>query len=656
MTSKLYAQSMNKIPYVLDMPKDLDRTTVYVWDKLSALEKNRLSSSKSIPEQIRTNLGLDKAKLGEQDIQFLKAIDYGSFTLQHLLFQSVAGVYVPAHLYIPKGEGPFPAVINSHGHWPDGKSGQIVQQTAQLFAKNGYVCLNIDAWGAGERGSNHKHEYHGASLGSALLDLGIPLMGMQLLDNQRAIDLLQSLPYVNKTQIGATGASGGGNQTLWLTALDKRIAAAVPVVSIGTFQAYILNSNCVCELHPAGLLHFEKSDLIASMQPRAVKILSALRDGNAAFNVYEMLKTYNAATVQYEKAGVKDNLAYEIFDVQHDYTAEMQLEALFWFNKHFKMANKQIDTLFQEVPMQDLQVLDSPDKRKSVATTLTYLHRQAQEMEDSILSTGQLDRTIKLNALRDKLNYTLPNMPTATALPAAEAYERIVLSSNSGQLIPLIIFPSSQPPSQVKVVFNAEGNSAVSSAQLSDWQNQGQTVILVDLLGLGERSSLKGDHIDGQLPRFHTLSRSFTWMGENIMATWLSEMSIALSYLAERYSGQEKVVVANRETAIAALLHNVLNENKYQYLLQDLPYSYVPDYADNATKGKQAINMGVHIPGIIEWGDVLLLMGLSQAPLQVDGLLGMSGVEISGLGKQEFIQKVKQLRSKLNASSEIHFN
>src|SRR5690606_8902254 len=78
----------------------------------------------------------------------------------------------------------------------------------------------------------HQEEYHGGNLGASLFNIGETLMGMQLTDNVRALDFLCSLPMVDTQRIGVTGASGGGNQSMWLAALDERIKAVVPVVSV----------------------------------------------------------------------------------------------------------------------------------------------------------------------------------------------------------------------------------------------------------------------------------------------------------------------------------------------------------------------------------------------------------------------------------------
>ena len=58
-------------------------------------------------------------------------------------------------------------------------------------------------------------------------------------DSIRAIDFITSLvnentgkPLVDPTKIGVTGASGGGSQSLYIAAVDDRIAAEAPVVMI----------------------------------------------------------------------------------------------------------------------------------------------------------------------------------------------------------------------------------------------------------------------------------------------------------------------------------------------------------------------------------------------------------------------------------------
>ncbi|MBO5959985.1 MAG: acetylxylan esterase, partial [Lentisphaeria bacterium] len=199
------------------------------------------------------------------------------YSIKKICYQSRKDFYVTANLYVPDGDGPFPGVINMHGHHSNGHIAARVQERGHALARKGYVCLIPDAFGSGERGTVHgEWEYHGFCLGLSLLNLGETLMGIQVVDNMRGVDLLCSLPYVDPGRIGATGASGGGNQTMWLTAMDERIKASGPVVSVGSFESYIMTSNCVCELLPSGLTFTEEAGVLALIAPRALKICNAL--------------------------------------------------------------------------------------------------------------------------------------------------------------------------------------------------------------------------------------------------------------------------------------------------------------------------------------------------------------------------------------------
>ncbi|WP_022829357.1 alpha/beta hydrolase family protein [Sphingobacterium paucimobilis] len=656
MASTSMAIGQDAIPEVLGIPKHLDRTANYVQHRLKEVCIHHNGAKESIYGYVTSHLGLDKAEMGSLDVQVVKEMDLGDFVLRYIVFQTMEGVYVPAHLYVPKGEGPFPAVLNSHGHWPNGKAGEIVQRTAQLLARNGYVCLTMDAWGSGERGANHVHEYHGASLGSSLLDLGVPLMGMQVLENKRAIDLLQSLEYVDSERIAATGASGGGNQTFWISTLDERIKAAVPVVSVGTFESYILNSNCVCELLPHGLMHLETSDMLAAVAPKPIKILSALRDGNAAFNVGEMLRTFNKAQPFYSDMHARENLAYELFDEKHDYTLPMRLSMLDWFDSCFGVKRNKVDTLFYQIRDSELRVLNDNKLKNKVPTTSSYVRKRAEYLSKELLSASHLDARGKVGELAKMLHVERDRVQLAESIPDQGKYHRLVISTAQGKLIPLVIESSAEVSNKLKIVFGSKGNREVAPEKTSGWVKAGETVVLVDLFGLGERSSTSADQIDGQLPRFHTLSRSLLWLGESMMSIWLSEMDVVIGYIKKEFPNAEIEVVCDRETAVCALMYGAMYPSAMQYLLSDLPYSYVPDYVAAADRTKEGTNMAIHLPGIISWGDVQLLLALGKGAFYVDGLIGTSGRKVLKSEQLDFEYKVKRLKELLNNESVIHFN
>ena len=284
-----------------------------------------------------------------------------------------------------------------HGHWPDARRTEITQTTAQLLAMNGYVCINLDAWGAGERGTDHEHEYHGSSLGASLLNIGKTLLGLQLTDNIRAVDLLCSLPYVQKQNIGATGASGGGNQTMWLSAVDNRIKAAVPVVSVGSFESYIMNSNCVCELLPHGLTFTEEDAVLSLIAPRALKILNGMNDTNPSFSHIQMLKNYSGAKKVYESQNKSENIDYQLFNTGHGYWPEMQLAMLNWFNKNLKEAPSKNIRGLEEVkilPIETLATINEKNKDR-IVTTEEYCKQIGRELKEKFKKEKKINAPSK---------------------------------------------------------------------------------------------------------------------------------------------------------------------------------------------------------------------------------------------------------------------
>jgi hypothetical protein len=211
------------------------------------------------------------------NIKVTGTIQLKRYYVENITFQTRPAVYATANLYISDGKGPFPGIINTVGHWPKSKIDSTGQQ----------------AGGPVERVTTPGiFEYHESYLGASLMNIGESLMGIQISDNMRGIDLLCLLPNVDAKIIGATGASGGGNQTMWLASMDERVTAAVPVVSVGTFESYIMRSNCICELFIDGLTYKEEAGVVALIASRALKICNHKQDDNPTFYPSEMLRSY----------------------------------------------------------------------------------------------------------------------------------------------------------------------------------------------------------------------------------------------------------------------------------------------------------------------------------------------------------------------------
>ena len=262
-----------------DSARRLRRGSLAPADRFAALKRAeqiraamRRSEREAFPAKISDRCPLDPQVLG--------VLERDGYKAEKLIFQTRPGVYATATCYVPTtGKKPFPAVLGVHGHWSGARRDPVVQARCIGLAKHGFVCLTLDAWGAGERGTTAgQNEYHGGLNGASLWPVSTPLHGLQLWDNVRALDYLQSRPDVDGLKLGCTGASGGGNQTTYLTAFDTRIQCGVPVCSVGTFESYLDTACCVDEVLLEGLEYAEEGDLLGIVAPRALMVVTASRD------------------------------------------------------------------------------------------------------------------------------------------------------------------------------------------------------------------------------------------------------------------------------------------------------------------------------------------------------------------------------------------
>src|SRR6266852_2146466 len=237
-------------------------------DRRAKLRKSLLAAMGAMPE-----------KPCDLEPKIIGTLKRKGYHIEKLIFQSRPDVWVTASAYVPEGEGTRPAVLCLHGHWPWARRDPVVQARCLGLVHLGFFVLAVDAFGAGERYTRpDRGTYHGALLGATLWPAGLTLLGCQVYDNRRAVDYLVTLSEVDGDRLGITGASGGGNQTMYAGALDDRFKAVVPVCSVGNYQAYLKAACCVCEVLPGALRFTEEGDVLGLVAPRSLLVINASRD------------------------------------------------------------------------------------------------------------------------------------------------------------------------------------------------------------------------------------------------------------------------------------------------------------------------------------------------------------------------------------------
>ncbi len=145
-------------------------------------------------------------------------------------FYSTAVLYEPAHL-----QGKVPAVLNALGHYATGKSMPFEQKLCINEALRGMIALSLALVDQGELKVDANEHYFGSDL-----DLvGVSGVGLFYLAMRRGLDYLYNNPHVDQNRIAMTGQSGGGWQTLLLSALDPRVKVAIPVAGFASLHGRI---------------------------------------------------------------------------------------------------------------------------------------------------------------------------------------------------------------------------------------------------------------------------------------------------------------------------------------------------------------------------------------------------------------------------------
>lgn len=585
-----------------------------------------------------------------------KSIGLDGYSVKNIYFQTKPQVFATANLYIPDGDGPFPGVVVTMGHSRNGKLYTEYQALGQTLALNGYVAIAIDPWGAGERSSTHgEFEYHGANLGASLLNVGETLMGIQIGDNMRAVDLLSSLPFVDKENIGATGASGGGNQAMWLAAMDERVKAVVPVVSVGTFQSYILNSNCICEALPGGLTFTEESAILGLIAPRALKICNGLGDSNAAFHPQEMLRSFSGAQKVYSFYDASDKLSYQIFDTPHGYFPVMREAMLGWFDLHLKNKGTgapKTEKAFQPLPETELMVFPVGQRPSEIVTTADYCFLKGSRLRENMLADTHIDLQGKKDALKQIVgfadDYDLKHLHKYSK---SNGWDRYVFETSTGELIPVLLHLPDGGATEYVLIAHSKGKGEIAEDRIKELMGKNIGICIMDLWGIGESASPAAKRIDGSLPDYHTLSRSALWLGKTIQGIWMNQLELVTDWLKNELHAKEITIDADREVAVASVLSSFLGNNADSLILRDMPLSYLFDPSGDINY----FSMAIHIPGFLCWGDISFAVAKCNKNSTFISPVTMSGRELGRTEVDEFKKELHHFDSFSENWTEVHF-
>lgn len=280
-------------------------------------------------------LGMDKFVPCDPDFQLEYKEEKDEYTEYRFTVQSEPGYRFPCYLLVPNKKKKPGVMICLQGHgtgfhvslgrpkFPvdEEKIKNGDRDFANRILKEGYAALAIEQRNFGEQGGSPKPNCHAASL--VALMTGRTIIGCRVWDIMKAIDVLENqfADVVDVDNVNCMGNSGGGTATLYASALEDRIKAAIPSCAFCSFVKSLGEQNhCECNYIPHIAEYFDMAEIAALSAPKPLVIVSGETDG--IFPISGSKSEFERAKKIYEASGSSRKLAFVAGEEGHRFYAE----------------------------------------------------------------------------------------------------------------------------------------------------------------------------------------------------------------------------------------------------------------------------------------------------------------------------------------------
>ncbi|WP_207535199.1 alpha/beta hydrolase family protein [Desertivirga arenae] len=256
---------------------------------------------------------------------------YDGYSVENVALEVLPGVYTCGSLYMPLNpKGKVPVILNPDGHFGDGRYRADAQYRCAMEARMGAMAFSYDLFAWGESLLQFKATDHRRALAQTI----------QALNSIRILDWMLSLKNADPKRVAITGGSGGGSQTMLITAIDDRIKLSVPVVMLSSYHS----GGCPCEsgmgvhLCGGGTNNVEIASMAA---PRPQLVISDGKDWTQQVPQVEFPYVQKI----YGFYGQQNQTANAHFPAEgHDYGLSKRLAMYDFIGKHFNLDVKKVQS------------------------------------------------------------------------------------------------------------------------------------------------------------------------------------------------------------------------------------------------------------------------------------------------------------------------
>lgn len=489
------------------------------------------------------------------------------YVIRKLRYQALPGLWIPALLYEPTQlRGRVPVVLNVNGHvGPPGKAISYKQIRCVNLAKQGILALNPEWLNFGElQGIGYQHNR------ASYLDLcGVAGVAVFFLAMQRGLDVLLTHEHADSERAAVTGLSGGGWQTILLSALDTRVRLAVPVAGYIGLDVRVKHREDIgdIEQNPADLVTIADYPVLTAMlAPRPTLLIYNQIDDCCFQTERARPSVYEPVQPLYEALGKADAFQFHnnTDPGTHNYELDNRQQFYRFFSRHFLPSGARID---DEVPSDDevrteaeLTVGLPPDNADfiTLATDLARtLPRNRWPLGDhhTVRAWQQTGR----ERLRELLRYEPLDATASLAGEQSDGGRRVVrctLRLGDTWTLPAVELRETAAPRGL-VLVTADGGRATAAPIVADALKRGMRVIVVDLVLNGECRT--------QATPIHQFAMVASAAGLRLLGVQTAQL-VAAGRWAARHAGVDGVTVVGigRVSSVVALAAGAVDETLIQ--------------------------------------------------------------------------------------------
>jgi len=471
------------------------------------------------------------------------------YRMRKLRYEIVPGFQSTAILYEPeKIEGKIPAIVNVNGHvGPPGKAVEYKQKRCINQARQGILSLNLEWLLFGELDHPENRHWFGAHLDLA----GANGVGLFYLAMRKGLDYLYDHPNVDRSRLGVTGLSGGGWQTIFLSALDDRVQAAAPVAGYASIVSRIERPADTgdIEQNPTDLLlHADYPQLTAMRAPRPTLLIYNAED-DCCFRaplvkpyifdqVRPFFRLYDAEALfgWHENTDPSD----------HNYQLDNRVQSYRFFTKSFRLpvAEKEIPVDGEVKTVEELRVGLPADN----LTILGLARKLAGKIDHRAGDRGRLKEIVRFRNVTVEHAWALNNSKAKGLETHSYRFDFSNGLSATGVWLKAIA-ASGQAP--LTVLLNDEGKKA-ATVEASERLNRGEQVLALDLIFTGDAAPQK--------PASSAYTQMLSTMGERALGIEAAQLAAVRNWSS---AAKARIDATGIRSQVAALVAAALEPSLF---------------------------------------------------------------------------------------------